>query len=338
MRRSGAGCDTTVVTTESAQSAGAATSSEVGQELDADALVLRRAVPEPERDLDAVGADAERHDAAAALELQSIEHQRGQPNVGQRAGHQRLEVLAGPADELAADPGLRRRALRVDDVLADGLTRAREPTRAHAGEHLLEHDCGQRVAVGEVRVGRHLHLAGPVGGTHPRTLHRHASAAERDQPGFAAMPDRGAVGVVTALRTDHVVDLFSHQLSQHPEPYADAQRQQALLRSAGQLAQRLLHTLRKRIELRVADRVGTFVYVLHGGSPRLLDLFALATVPAGPDEAWRTATSSSTSYGTTSSASRGSPDRRAHRRGGRAARAGAVWVVFPALVLLPWVR
>jgi hypothetical protein len=41
------------------------------------------------------------------------------------------------------------------------------------------------------------------------------------------------------------------------------------LRSAGQLAQRLLHTLGQRVELALADSVGCFVYVLHGGSPRL---------------------------------------------------------------------
>jgi hypothetical protein len=39
---------------------------EVREQFDADALVLRRAVPQPERDLDAVGRDTERDDAAAA--------------------------------------------------------------------------------------------------------------------------------------------------------------------------------------------------------------------------------------------------------------------------------
>ena len=54
---------------------------EVREQLDADALVLRRAVPQPERDLDAVGRDAERDDAAAALELEAVEHQRREANV-----------------------------------------------------------------------------------------------------------------------------------------------------------------------------------------------------------------------------------------------------------------
>ena len=96
---------------------------EVREQLDADALVLRRAVPQPQRDLDAIGRDAERDDAAAALQLEAVEHQRRQANVLERTGHQRAQMLTGAPDELAADRALRRRTLRVDDVLADRLTR-----------------------------------------------------------------------------------------------------------------------------------------------------------------------------------------------------------------------
>ena len=81
-----------------------------------------------------------------------------------------LQVLAGPADELAADSRLRCRALGIDDILADGLTRAREAARRDARQHLLEHDLRQRVAVSEVRVGRQRHLTAAVGGPHARAL------------------------------------------------------------------------------------------------------------------------------------------------------------------------
>jgi len=40
---------------------------QVREQLNAGALGLRRAVPQPERDLDAIGADAERDDAAGPL-------------------------------------------------------------------------------------------------------------------------------------------------------------------------------------------------------------------------------------------------------------------------------
>ena len=99
------------------------------------------------------------------------------------------------------------------------------------------------------------------------------------------MPHGSAARVVTALGADHVVDLLGHQLGQHPQPDADAHGQQPFLRGAGQLAQRLLHTLRQRVELALADLVGPVVYVPHGGSPVSMDLFALATLPAGADKA-----------------------------------------------------
>jgi len=80
------------------------------------------------------------------------------------------------------------------------------------------------------------------------------------------MPDGRATRVVTALRTDDVIDLFGHQLREHSKPNPDAQSQQAFLRRARQLAERLLHTRGQRVELRVvADPVGAFVYVPHSG-------------------------------------------------------------------------
>ena len=179
-------------------------------------------------------------------------------------------MLAGAADELAADRALARRALRVDHVLADGLTRAGEAARADAGEHLLEHDLRQRVTVGEVRVCAHLDLTAAVRRAHPRALHRHAPAAERHAAVLMAVTDRDTLGVVAALRTDDVLDLLGHQLRQHPEPDTDAQRQQPFLRRAGKLAERQLHAFGQRVELPIADLVGSFVYVPHGGSPVLV--------------------------------------------------------------------
>jgi hypothetical protein len=58
---------------------------EVCEQCDGDRLVLRRAVPQPERHLDAVGADAERDNATEALEVDPVEHQRRQPDVLQGA-------------------------------------------------------------------------------------------------------------------------------------------------------------------------------------------------------------------------------------------------------------
>ena len=174
-------------------------------------------------------------------------------------------MLAGAPDELAADRRLRGRALGDDDVLADRLARAGEAARRDAGEHLLQHHPGQRVAIGEVRIGGQRHLAGAVSGPGPRTLNRDAPPAERDLARLMAMAHRGAVRVARVLRAHDIVDLLLEQLGQHAEPGRDAQRQQPLLRCPNQLAQRLLHPGGQHGLLSdrgLRDRYG----LLHGGS------------------------------------------------------------------------
>jgi hypothetical protein len=74
---------------------------EVGQQRRRDGRVLGRAVPEPERVLDAVGVDPERDDAAAALELDAVEHQDRQAQITEGPAHELDQVLARARDELA---------------------------------------------------------------------------------------------------------------------------------------------------------------------------------------------------------------------------------------------
>jgi hypothetical protein len=61
-----------------------ATLDEVREQRGGDGGVLGRAVPEPERVLDAVGVDPERNDAATTLELDPVEHHHRQPQVVER--------------------------------------------------------------------------------------------------------------------------------------------------------------------------------------------------------------------------------------------------------------
>src|ERR1700733_4246274 len=49
---------------------------EICEEVRGDSLVLRRAVPQSQRELHAVGADTQRDNAAAALQLDPVDHQR----------------------------------------------------------------------------------------------------------------------------------------------------------------------------------------------------------------------------------------------------------------------
>lgn len=161
------------------------------------------------------------------------------------------------------------RALGVCDVLTDGLAGALEAARRDAGEHLLEHDPSQRVAVSEMRVGRQGHLAAAVGGPGPRALHADTPAAERDLAGLMPVAHGRPIGVALALRANNVVELGLHHLSQHTQADTHAQRQQPLLGGADQLAQRLLHTRRQR-QLAAGDLL--LLYGPHGGPLVSVDL------------------------------------------------------------------
>jgi hypothetical protein len=246
---------------------------EVGQQRGGDGGVLGRAVPEPERVLDPVGVNAQRDDAAAALELDAVEHQPRQAQVVQRPAHQLDQVVPRPGDELATDCRLRRRPRDRVDLVADRLAGARIASRAHAGEHPLEHHLAQRVTRGEVRIRPQLDLVGAVGAPGSRSADRDAAPAERDLAALVAVPHRRAVRVVLAPGADDLVDLGLHQLVQHPEPDADTQRQQPLLRCGGQLAERVHHRRRQTIDsfFSGGDRPGR--YGPHAvGPPVLVDL------------------------------------------------------------------
>src|SRR6266540_3468751 len=239
---------------------------DVGEQLLGDGRVLGRAVPEPERQLHPVGADPERDDAAAALELDSVQHQHRQAQVVEAAAHQPDQVVARAGDELAA---------------------AREAAGGDAGQHLLEHMPAQGVTVGEVLVAAKRHLALAVGAAYPRPLDLDAPAAERHLTRCAPVAHGNALRVVLALRADDLVDLLLHQLGEHAEPDTDAQGEQPFLRRAHQLPERLLHP-RRQHELADGLAPGDLIarYGLHGGSSSCrMDDFALATVATRPDKA-----------------------------------------------------
>ena len=105
-------------------------------------------------------------------------------------------------------------------------------------------------------VRRELDLGLAVGGPHPGAADLDAPAFERDLTVLVTVPDRGPLRVVLALRAHDVVDLLFHQLAQHAEPDADAQREQSLLRCPNQLSQCLLHALREHGLTRVACATG----------------------------------------------------------------------------------
>jgi hypothetical protein len=182
-------------------------------------------------------------DVRAALELDAVDHQHREAHVVEAPCHQRLQVLARAGDELAANRRLRGRAGVSLDLLADRLLGAREATRRDASEHPLEHHARERVAIGEVAVGGQRYLVASIGAARPRALDRHPAATERHLAGLVPVADGDTIRVVLAPRPDDLIDFLLHQLGQHAEPDADRQREQPLLRSSGQLPERLLHPL-----------------------------------------------------------------------------------------------
>jgi len=216
---------------------------QVRQQRGRDGRVLGRAVPQTERALDPVGVDPQGDDAAAALELDPVEHQHRQAQIPERAAHQLDQVLARARDELARHRRLAHRARDLVDLRADRLAGAGIAARRDTGEHPLEHRVGERVARCEVRVGAQLDLVLAVRGPRARPADRDAPATERDLAALVAVANRGADRIVLALRADDLVDLRLHQLVQHPKSNPDAERQQSFLRGAGELAERLQHRL-----------------------------------------------------------------------------------------------
>ncbi len=131
----------------------------------------------------------------------------------------------------------------------------------------------QRIPICEMRVRVERDLAAAVYGTSPRTLHSDPPAAEGDLARLMTVAHRGPVGIMLALRADDLVDLDLHQLMQHSQPDADAQRKQPVLRSIHELTKRCLHAPRQRElldpHLPGARPVLRGRYGLHGGSSRL---------------------------------------------------------------------
>ena len=149
------------------------------------------------------------------------------------------------------------------DLLSDRLPGALKAPGGDAGEHLLEHYPGERVAVGEVPVGGELHLLGAVGASDPGALDGDPAPAERDRAFIVAVAHGASLGIVTALRADHLIDLGLHQLGQHAEADPDAERQQSLLRLPSELSQRLSNLLGQVLEALLLGRDRGLRYGLH---------------------------------------------------------------------------
>jgi hypothetical protein len=185
------------------------------------------------------------------LQLDPVQHQHGKHEPVEAAADQLAERLAGALLEAARERRARDRAGLELDLRTDRFLRARVAPAGDAGEHPLEHDPVEGITIGEVAIGRELHLAGAVLRADTRTLGRDDAPAENDLARLVAVAVGRACRVGLAARADDVDDLLFHQLAQDAQADADREREQPLLRGPDQLAERDLHPPRQLLPLRL---------------------------------------------------------------------------------------
>ena len=186
---------------------------QIGQQRGRDGRVLRRPLPEPERDLHPLRRDPQCDDHHPALQLQPIEHHHRETQIRELARHQRHQRIAGALDERPRHRRLRCRPRLDLDLLADRLLRAAIPASGHAGEDPLQHDPRHRIAIGEmlVRLQRHVTLAirGPNLGRFTSTRRPPSVTSPSSWPSRTAVRSRFHLpfGPTTSSTSSSIIEL-----------------------------------------------------------------------------------------------------------------------------------
>src|SRR4051812_13911297 len=172
----------------------------------------------------------------------SISTARRRSSSGRDMSSTRFSRVRATNSRLTA--GLARRAGHLVDLTADRLAGAGVAARGDAGEHPLEYHVGEPVARGEVRIGGQLDLALAVGGAGARPADRDPSTTERYLAILVAMAPAARPGMCLPFGATTSSTSASSNSCNTPSP-TDAQRQQALLRGADELAEHLQHRRRQ---------------------------------------------------------------------------------------------
>ena len=142
---------------------------QVGQQRPGERGVLGRSLPQPERDLHALGGDPQRDDVRAIGDLHAVEHHHRQAHVLQPTAHQLRSAVRVRSMNMSETAVLRGRGGLLLDLCTDRLADTGEAAGGDAGEHPVHHRPRQRVAVGEVLIRRDGQLVLVVGRAHPRS-------------------------------------------------------------------------------------------------------------------------------------------------------------------------
>ena len=221
-----------------------------------DARVLRRAIPEAERVLLAVGRDPKRHDQAVLADMHAVDDQADHVERVERGGlprgqlGRRLRHEATTHRALARAPASHRRR--------HGFETPGIPPRGDAHEHLLDDAAIQRVDIGHRLERGQRHLAAV--GAHTGAPDRHFAATQHHLAAHGAGSRGVALGDVCVPRTaEGRAILFEHGF-QHLQPGSN----------------RTLEQLGARIDQQIDERevTGRFnrggpsdcARLLHGGS------------------------------------------------------------------------
>ena len=124
--------------------------------------------------------DPHRHDAEVIGEVDAVDHEGDEVELGERCGQELRERCLRGLDEAPRDrgAGLARRA-RLDRG-PDGLEADRVTTRRELGEHPLHRHLAEHLGGGEVLIRGDRDFARTVGRAHSGTTDRHLAATESD--------------------------------------------------------------------------------------------------------------------------------------------------------------
>jgi hypothetical protein len=185
---------------------------QVGQEALADGRVLGRPLAQAEDVLLALGIHAQREQDDMVAEVEAVEKDDADIEVGERAAEPRRELRARERDESARDAALRHRALpRPGGQRIEGpvVLAGRDPDRDR-----LERARVERIAAGGIGEARQRELV-PVDAPGPQPGHEDAAAAERDFPARAAAAHGAPRGGGDVLRPTELLAILLHHRAEH---------------------------------------------------------------------------------------------------------------------------